>query len=151
MSEGNYMKLKKGVNKFRVLSSAIVGYEYWTKDKKPVRQKEAWEEVPDDAKRNENGSFQKFFWAFIVWNYEAKKVQILEITQKTVQEGIEALVEDESWGHPSKYDIVVTGTGDDLERRYTVTPKPHSPAPEADISQINLKALYEGADPFANN
>jgi hypothetical protein len=46
VSDGNYMKLKIGENRFRVLSSAIVGYEYWTKDNKPVRSRTLWEEVP---------------------------------------------------------------------------------------------------------
>jgi len=150
-TEGNYFKFKEGDNRFRVLSSAIVGYEYWTLDKKPIRSKEMWEEIPANAKRNENGSFQKFFWAFIVWNYDAEKVQIMEVTQKTIQEGIEALVLNKKWGDPKKYDLVIKAEGEKLERTYQVIPEPHSEAPEADISRIKLEALFEGLDPFAVN
>lgn len=148
VTEGNYFKLKKGDNTFRILSHAVVGWEYWTKDKKPVRSMEAWEEVPEDAKRNENGSFQKHFWAFIVWNYEAKKVQIMEITQKTIQDAIEAYVENKKWGSPLGYDLVVKATGDGLEREYTTIAEPHSEAPKSNIEKINLQALFTGGDPF---
>jgi hypothetical protein len=36
-SGGNYMKLKQGPNKFRILSAPIIGWEYWSEDRKPVR------------------------------------------------------------------------------------------------------------------
>lgn len=150
ISEGNYFKFKKGENRFRVLSSAVVGWEYWTKANKPVRSKDAWEDEPIDAKVNEKtGQFQKHFWAFVVYNYDAKKVQIMEITQKTIQEAIEAYVANTKWGHPTGYDLVINASGDGLEREYTVIAEPHSPAPEADISQINLQALFSGSEPFA--
>lgn len=149
-SEGNYYKFVKGSNTFRILSPAVVGFEYWTKDKKPVRALEAWEEMPEDAKRAENGNFQKHFWAFIVWNYEASKVQIMEITQTTIQNAIGAYVDNRKWGDPTKYDFVVTATGDGMEREYTVIAEPHSEAPKSDISQINLGALFMGEDPFTS-
>lgn len=149
VTEGNYYKLKKGENRFRILSPAIVGYEYWTLDKKPVRSKTPWEDRPANAKVNENGTFQKFFWAFVVWNYDAKKPQIMEITQKTIQDAIEAYWLNKKWGDPVGYDIVVTRTGDGLETVYTTIAEPHSEAPKADISKINLEALFAGADPFS--
>ena len=144
-TEGNYFKFKKGANTFRILSPAIVGYEYWTADKKPIRSPEPWDERPDDMKE---GGTVKYFMACVVYNYEAKKVQILEITQKTVREAIEALAMNKKWGDPSKYDIVVEAKGDGMEREYSVFPEPHSEAPKAEYSQINLNALFKGEDPF---
>jgi hypothetical protein len=35
----DYMKFKQGANKFRILSAPIMGWEYWTESKKPVRPK----------------------------------------------------------------------------------------------------------------
>lgn len=144
-TEGNYFKFKKGSNTFRILSPAIVGYEYWNKDNKPVRSVEPWEERPEDMKAD---GTVKYFMAFVVWNYDAKKAQILEITQKTIREAIEGLAMNKKWGDPSKYDIVVEAKGDGLEREYSVLPEPHSEAPKVDISKINLEALFSGADPF---
>lgn len=148
VSEGNYFRFKLGENRFRILSSAITGFEYWTKDKKPVRSKTPFEERPEDMQVDGQ---VKHFWAFVVWNYEAKKPQIMEITQTTIMNGIGAYTDNHKWGDPSKYDFVVKASGDGLEREYQVMAEPHSEAPKADISKINLQALYSGADPFSQD
>ncbi len=147
--EGSYYKFKKGENRFRILSEAVLGYEYWTRDNKPVRSVEQWSEAPENAKVDpETGRYQKHFWAFVVYNYEAKKAQIMEITQSTIMSGIEALTLNKKWGDPTGYDIAVNATGDGLEREYTVIAEPHSEAPQADTSKIDLQALFSGSDPF---
>jgi hypothetical protein len=146
---GNYMKFVKGENRFRIMSSAVVGWEYWTRDNKPVRSVTPFSEVPEDAKMDDNGNFRpKHFWAFVVWNYEEERLQILEITQSTVMAGIEALVHNAKWGDPKKFDIVVKATGDGMEREYSVVPEPHTEAPKADASGIVLEELFSGNDPF---
>ena len=147
--EGNYYRFEKGQNRFRIMSSAIVGYEYWTVDKKPVRSRSPFKSVPADAKLDEGVFKPKHFWAFVVWNEEVGRVQILEITQTTIMSAIEALVKNPKWGAPQGYDIVITATGDGMEREYNVVPEPHTPAPDKDISNIYLEELYTGGDPFA--
>lgn len=154
VSGGNYMKLEKGDNVFRVLSSAVIGYEYWNKDDKPVRLKSKPDVLPDDIKVDQNGNkVIKHFWAFAVWNYKAGAVQILEITQKTIQTGIRELTKDVDWGDPRKYDIKITRNGDGLETEYTVSPKPHSSL-KSDIEAayiarpVQLENLFKGEDPF---
>lgn len=145
---GNYFRFAKGENRFRILGPAVVGYEYWNKENKPVRSRTPFKEMPADAKV-EDGTFkQKHFWAFVVWNYEEERPQIMEITQSTIMSGIEALVNNAKWGAPTGYDIVVKASGDGMEREYTVVPEPHTKAPEADISGIALEELFNGADPF---
>jgi len=148
-AESNYLKPDKGTITFRVLSSAITGFEYWTRENKPVRSKVAWEEVPDDAKLDKNGNFQKHFWAFIVYDYESKKVKIMELTQKTVMSVIKSYVSNPKWGNPTGYDIAVTGTGDGMEREYAVIAEPHSETPILNVPKVNLEALYVSGDPFA--
>lgn len=149
-TEGNYYKFRKGENRFRIMSPAITGYEYWTKDNKPVRSREAWEDRPDNAKTSENGQFQKFFFAFVVYNYDAGKVQIMEVTQRTVQAALQSYAENKKWGDVGGYDFVVTATGDGLEREYTTIAEPHSEAPKAEIGHIHLQALLTGEDPFTS-
>lgn len=152
-SSDGYMKLTQGENRFRVLSSAIMGSETWIEEgnsRKPKR----WpfgvsvpvEEIGDDG--------VKHFWAFVVWNYNAKKVQILEITQKGIMRSIRAMTKDEDWGDPKKYDIVINREGEGKATEYTVSPKPHKELDGAikrhyEELTINLEALYEGLDPFA--
>lgn len=157
----NYMRLEKGANKFRVISQKpIMGYEYWTTEQKPVRSKDMPEDEPSDlrkAKGREDehwtSSF-KHFWAFTVWNHKEEKIQILQITQVTIQREMTALLQNEAWGHPTGYDITVTREGDGMETKYTIMPNPHSHQSK-EIKQavkdtpVNLNALYDGVDPFA--
>src|SRR3990167_10963883 len=82
----NYMKLSEGEHTFRVLSSAIIGWEYFTTENKPIRSREQFEERPDDLKKD--GKINHF-WAFVVWNYEEKRVQILEIRSEERRVGKE--------------------------------------------------------------
>lgn len=144
---GDYLnKFPEGKTAFRILSPAITGYQYWNKEKKPIRSPEPWDERPDDM---QEGGLVRHFWAFVVWNYDAKKVQIMELTQKTIMGPIKEYFENKKWGDPTKYDLVVSRTGKDLnDTEYTVIAEPHSPAPEIDISHINLQALFKGEDPF---
>jgi len=150
----NYMKFVEGENTFRVLSSAIVGYEYWNKDNKPMRSRECPETKPMDIKTEKDGSWKiNHFWAFVVWNYEAKKIQILELTQKGIMKAVKAYIDNTKWGNPKEYDFTVTRTGSGLDTEYQTMANPHSEL-ESDIrgqyikTSINLEKLYDGEDPF---
>lgn len=154
-SNSNFMKFVDGKNKFRVLSSAIVGYEYWNTENKPIRSRTPFDEMPDDIKVEKDGKTRiNHFWAFVVWNYEEKRVQVLEVTQKTVMGAIKAYVDNEAWGDPQGYDFVVTRSGSGFDTEYQIIANPHSPVSEEiqkvhDAKIIHLEALYEGKDPFA--
>ena len=150
-SNSLYMKFAKGENRFRILSDAITGYEYWTTENKPVRSEEYFKGTPQGAKLDEGKFKQKHFWAFLVWNYENERVEILEITQATIMSSLESYILNKKWGDPKGYDMVVTATGDGLEREYTTIAEPHSPAPEADIEGIELQELFRGEDPFKSS
>jgi len=150
VTESAYTKLQDGENNIRVLGSAVVGWEYWNTDNKPVRSKVAFKEMPEDIRIGKDGNPTKIkhFWAFVVWNYEQERVQILEITQKTIMSAIKALVDNSKWGDPKGYDISITKSGEGLETEYAVMPNPHSEAPEYDDIKINLQNLYTGENPF---
>ena len=157
----NYMEFEEGQNAFRILSSAIVGYEWWVDaeegSRKPIRVKTA-DEVPTDVKNaTDKQSKAKHFWAFTVFNYKTKSIQILELKQQTIMRAIEAFVNNAKWGDPKKYDIIIekvkTGAKDwDVE--YNVIPEPPTPL-DAGIAElakhipVNLNAIYKGEDPFA--
>lgn len=151
----NYMQFKEGDNKFRVLSNAIVGYEYWNLKDEVVRQKEEFSPAPTDIKPNKDGKAGKVahFWAFVVWNYDAKKVQILEVKQKGLMKYMQGLMKNPEWGSVKGYSISVNKTGSGFSTEYTFVANPHSPL-DADIKasyeamKINLDALYDGKDPF---
>lgn len=153
-SESNYMKLATGANKFRVLDSAIIGQEFWTvKDgkRKPIRRRMGEAISPSELMSDGN---IKHFWAFPVWNYQAKKVQILELTQKTIMNSINALVQSEDWGDPKSFDIVITREGDGMDTEYHVMPSPKKELDPGIVQMykdmnVDLDVLFEGGDPFA--
>ena len=158
VSTGNYMKFKKnGGVKFRVLSNAVTGFEYWNTESRPVRSPKAWFEMPKDIKldKDDKPTKIKHFWAFVVWNYEASKVQVLEVTQVSVRDAIMSHYKEEAWGDPKGYDITVNSTGVDLDTKYTVVMSPPTPISdeikaEYEKLNINLDNLFTGEDPFIN-
>lgn len=144
---GNYMKLKDGENKIRILSKPVVGWVDW-KDKKAYR-------FPMDKKPEKplDKNPIKHFWAFIVWNYNDQAIQILEVTQQTIQTQIINLTKDEDWGMPFDYDIKISKKGRDLDTKYSVIPANKKPvADEVQKSALDkpcyLDALFTGADPW---
>ena len=157
----NYMRLKQGDNRFRVLSSAITGMELWKtteNGRKPVRF-HMDEKIPiKDLEEDKEGNLvmPKTFWAFVVWNYQSEKIQILELTQTTIRKKILALTKNKAWGNPREYDITITREGDGFDTNYTVMPNPKKEFDKGIIKlakdmNINLNALYDGEDPFKNN
>ena len=157
----NYMDLEVGKNAFRILSSAIIGYEWWVDTgegrRKPIRVRTA-NEVPTAVKNaTDDQDKAKHFWAFTVYNYNTETIQVLELKQQTIMRAIEAFVNNAKWGDPKKYDIIIvkvkTGPKDrDVE--YNTIPEPPTPL-DAGIAElakhipVNLNALYKGEDPFA--
>ncbi len=160
-SEQRYMDFEEGTNTFRVLSPAIVGYEWFEEtghgDRIPRRVRTE-EEVPADVRNAaDDRDRAKHFWAFTVYNYKAKSIQVLKLKQKTVMRPIEAYMKNPKWGNPMGYDLTVekvkTGSRDrDVE--YHIIPEPPTPL-DAGITElakhipVRLEALYDGEDPFA--
>lgn len=146
-SGGAYMKFENGENRFRILSKPIVGWVDW-KDKKPYRHQMNDKPLPFDATKP-----VKHFWAFIVWNYKTARVEILEITQSTIQSAVANLSKDSDWGTPFKYDIKVIKSGAGMETEYSVNPVPHKEVAQ-DVkdgffaTKINLEKLFSGENPF---
>lgn len=154
---GNYMRFTEGINRFRCLTSPILGWETWQTlvdgTRKPVRKAM---DQPFNVSEVEDGNPEKIkhFWAMVVYNYEEEKIQILQLTQKGIQKSLRALAKDEDWGSPLGYDIVITREGKELETRYQVNPKPAKELDKKiqdifDHTVIDLTALYRSEDPFS--
>jgi hypothetical protein len=152
------MKLEDGDNKFLILGSAILGYEYWNLEGKPVRMKERPTQMPIDIKEDQGGKKNiRHFWAFPVWNFKAKEVSILEITQKQIMGALQTYARNEDWGDPIlTYTITINRKGSGFDTEYNVIANPVKDlAPEiteswAEVQAkgFDLTALYKGGDPF---
>lgn len=161
-TESNYMRFIQGDNMFRALSSPIVGMEYWItdpEDKKkrmPVRKHMGVNIPTEDLEENPKThkvDMPKHFWALVIYNYQDKRVQILEITQKGIQKGILALTKSKGWGSPKDYDINVIREGEGMDTEYQVQPQPKTELDEGIIQlykdmDIKLEVLFESGDPF---
>lgn len=148
-SAGNYMKIQDGENKIRILSKPILGWEDWV-DEKPVRFH--FESKP--AKSHDPKKPIRHFWAFIVWNYNEERIQILQISQATIRSKIEALCVDSDWGDPYFYDLKIFKKGEKTDTEYQVNQLPHKTVTANIIKAFNekrcyLEALFDGADPFS--
>ena len=152
-AKGNkYMKFQEGENKLRILSNEIMGWVYWTEadgKKSPVR-------VTIDEFKNVDRELQaesKFFLAFLVWNYKTESAEVLEITQKGIQNAFAVLEHDSDWDDLKSFDIVITRHGEGLETEYQTNPKPKKAFDKKgkDIPTVHLEALFEGGDPFKND
>ena len=151
---GNYLRIQDGETiKIRILTNSIVGYEYFRANAdgglKAVRQKEAFNWTPADSKDGRN---PKEFWAFVVYNYNIKAVQIWEVTQNSIKKDIFALYKDVDFGDPKGYDLKISRTGKDLDTTYTIMPLNKTPFEDEEIIKqakwVRLEALYDGDDPF---
>lgn len=156
-TNSKYLRITEDAQEFRILTSPIIGWEYFRVDgdvSRPVRQKEAFDWVPADSK---DWAKPKEFWAFPIWNHTLGCIQICEITQASIKKEILKHVQDEeNWWDPKKYDFKIYRTGKGKETRYTLTALPKSKfESEADekwafelAKWINLSALYDWEDPF---
>ena len=161
---GNYMKFEEGENRIRILEKPITGYVYWEdaegnlvpknemagKGGKPVRVK-SWEGLT-----NAQRGAMKGFAAMVVWNYQAERIQILEVKQVGIMNALEALSLSKSWGDVTSFDIVITKTRTGInptDVEYSVMPEPKEPVSKEikeayKEAHIDLEALYRGEDPF---
>lgn len=164
-SSGQFAKFQDGKNRFRFLSDVVIGWEAW-KDRKPVRHAgDVCKFKPEDADLNQNGKPNiNYFWAAVVWNYQAEKadgkfigkVQVLEITQKTVMGPLLDLENNPDWGDLRNYDIEINKKTEGDKTNYTVIAIPPKPIADeiADAflkTEVKLEKLFEGGYPIVED
>lgn len=146
---GNFMKFEDGDNKFRILSKIVTGWKWW--DGETNHRVKTETEIPGNLYGTTGEGAPRHFWAMAVWNYNAQKVQVLEIHQITIIKAIKLNIEDEGWGDPRSYDIKVHRKNNGGKIEFVVKAMPHSEKPETGsiLERINLSALFEGGNVFA--
>lgn len=154
---GKFMRFKEAETRFRILSpQPLLGYVGWTvRDNKPYPIRKPMGAAWKDGEVRDNKT--RHFWSMAVWNYATKAVQVLEVTQSTIQKAITKFSKDEDYGDPIGYDIVVSKTGEGMDTEYQVTPKPPKKldkeaqaAWDALQDRFDLGRLLTGGDPFGD-
>ena len=156
-SSSQFMRLQDGTNKLRFLSDVVTGYEGW-KNNKPFRHKgDVCQIKPEQVDLNQNGLPNiNYFWAMVVWNYQDEKVQVLEITQKTIMAPLFELESNVDWGDLKNYDISITKKKEGGKTTYTVLGIPPKPLAKEiqeayEKSECDLEKLFEGKYPMSDD
>ena len=133
--------------RIRILSNAIVGWENWSEDNKPIRfYPTAKPRVAPNPKKP-----LKDFTAAVIWNYDLNVIQVWYFTQKGLKKSLESLAKNK--GSPLNYDLFVSRHGEGVDTRYILrASQPHQIEKEIkeamEITPVNLYALYVSKDPF---
>ena len=149
----NYLKLEPGENRLRIVSAVIDGWEAWADKpeggRKVYREKQSWMAL-QLVKMGVLDKVQKQFYAAIVWNYRTEQFECMVQSQKSIKEGIFILWNDEDWGNPNTYDIVINKSGSGMDTKYNVISKPHKEYAGDEYVQddYRIENLYGGGDPF---
>ena len=172
---GGYLSLSKipdgGSVRFALLTDTpLEGYECWGQANganKPFRFE--FEPTYDDVVA-EMGEFEpregrggpgtadiKFFIALPVYGYDTGKVQVLQITQKSIIKELDAISQLEDYENLLEWDFQITKAGTGLTTTYTVRPMPRKKGSQEHIDAAWLEAksdgfditrLYTGGNPF---
>ena len=109
-----YMKFENGQNKFRILKSPVLGYVYFNSNNKPIRSKTMPKNPQDLGTNKFTGEINRVehFWGLKVYNFITKRIELLEIKQKTIQSQILSFANDSDWGNPKDFNITIDKKGD---------------------------------------
>lgn len=164
-STSEFTKLVEGDNKVRILSTPLIGRLWWMSPEGELREKgnvqkgdkpsrvSYTDELPKDIIELQT----KEFWMMKVWDYRARAVTILEITQQTILKNLNEFIMSADWGDPRDYDINFKKQGSGKETKYFVMPSPQKELPEeikiaSQESKINLEQFLtknkKEDDPF---
>lgn len=165
-SSDNYLRFaQEWKYYFRILSSPLIGFEYWSKapsdeKAKPIRSahKIADKDLIHPEVKNGKTSYAKEFYAFKVFAYDSSardtgKIKILSTTTKSIKDDIRYFMQNADFPKADKYDIVIERSGSGLSTKYQVTRLDSSDCSpqlqEANAkTKVNLEALLENKDPF---
>jgi hypothetical protein len=161
---GGYLQLSKlpdgGSVRFAMLSDEpLEFYECWgTCDGASRPFRFDYEPTPEDITA-EMGDFEpregrggpgtadvKFAIAVPVYNYESGKVQVLQITQKSILKELDSISQMEDYEDLLSWDFSISKKGSGLTTEYTVRPVPRKKGSQEHIDAAWLESKAEGFD-----
>jgi hypothetical protein len=150
-----YTKLGQGATKLRILGEPCFGYETWLEDEAGARKPKRFslDQEYDQSEVGPDGVKQ--FMAVKVYNYNAKTIQVWQVTQKTILKALKMYTENEDYGDPRGYDVSITRTGEGKQTRYEVVASPPKAVSKEvksadDKYEVEPELLLINGDPFFN-
>ena len=172
---GGYLSLSKladgGSVRFALLTDEpLEGYESWGSSNgtnKPFRfaEEPTYEDIkvemgefePREGRGGPGTADVKFFIAMPVYNYDSGKVQVLQITQKSIIKELDQISQMEDYEDLVAWDFSISKKGSGLLTEYTVRPVPRKKGAqehidaawiEAKEAGFDISRLLTGANPF---
>ncbi len=163
-SGGGYLSLSKlpdgGSVRFALLTDEpLEGWECWGQangTNKPFRWdfEPTYEDVvaemgefePREGRGGPGTADLKFFVALPVYVYDAGKVQVLQITQKSILKEIDAISQLEDYSNLLEWDFTISKKGSGLTTEYAVRPVPRKKGAQEHIDSAWIEAKAEGFD-----
>ena len=128
-TNNSYYKLETGKNQLQPVSDFEIGYQYFTDEGKPVKQRTPFEKTPTDIGKAKDGTQNKiqFFIACLVWNPNTGTIELWQVTQKTIIKAIHDLETTKGWENTMDYALNITKTGEGLTTEYSILPSQPTP------------------------
>lgn len=153
--KSDFMKLKEGKNRVRVLGNPTQYYIHWVET--PDGKKKKVNSPIGDPKLVkqliDNGFKRQTHWIVKVLDRTDGEMKLLEIGSQ-IYNGIKALVQDEEWGPVTSYDVTVTKGKPGQQPLYQVNPCQKSPldvetkaALQEFNERVDLTKITQPADP----
>ena len=165
-----FMRFESGKNRIRFIGNPVSGFVFFGKVKrddgtetvKPFRRRESEGEfsleemINRDVRMKKDGEIegQKYFVMGLVYNYQKEKLQVLEVTQKSILKALKSYVESEEYGHPSGYDLTIEKSGEGLNTEYNVIVSPPKPLASEVVELVgetscDLQKVFAGEYPLS--
>lgn len=118
----DFMQLKQGDNRGRVLSNPQQFAVHWVVDETGKKRKVGCAAAGCPVcQRGQDGDKPQARWLVKFFNREENRVQLLEISQQILK-GVLDLVKNPDWGPVTEYDITVKRAAPGSQPLYTVMP-----------------------------
>lgn len=123
----DFMQLKQGDNRGRVLSNPQQFAVHWVVDETGKKRKVGCAAVGCPVcMRGQDGDKAQTRWLVKFFNREENRVQLLEISSQILK-GVLDLVKNPDWGPVTEYDITVKRAAPGSQPLYTVMPGRRAP------------------------
>jgi hypothetical protein len=123
----DFLQLKQGDNKGRVLSNPSAFAVHWVVDETGKKRKVGCAAAGCPVcQRGQDSDKPQARWLIKFFNREEGRIQLLEISTQ-IMNGILTLVRDKDWGPVTEYDVNIKRGAPGTQPLYNVIPGRHSP------------------------
>lgn len=146
-------KLPEGSTRFRFLGEPLFFFETWQTDSSGAKKPKRFAMDEDIPVEEVGPDGIKQVMASKVYNYAAKAIQIMSITQVTILAPMKEATKNAKYGDLPGYDVYIKKTGIGKNSRYSFDKDPKEEMSDEvkkadELVVVNLESLLVNEDPF---